>query len=158
VTTGISAAPIYKAALFTAASTLWSGETSPVLTTYGMPAFDVYDDVVSFGAVTSQQEPATMGTLRERREILTQEVIFYCFRGGGQEQELVVMARAYELLGDLEQYVRVTDTHLGNPDIFVQGCFLTDHASDAATDQDVLARGRMHVLTATFTAESRITS
>lgn len=148
-----------RKALFGIAEDLWRTDPEPVLLTYGMPAFDQYDDVVSLGASTATQDPATFGSQRERREILTQEVIFYCYRGGGQEQELVTMERAYKLAADLEEYVRVGEnTHLGYPDIFIQGCFLTDLASDAATDQDVLASGRMHVLRATFTAEARITS
>ncbi len=153
----VSAAPLFKTALHDAAVILWAGQN--VLTTYGMPAFDAFDDVVSFASVTSQQEPGPMGPLRERREFLTQEVIFYCFRAGGEEQELVAMNRAYALCAALEGSVRVgAATHLGYPDVFVQGCFLTDMASDAATDQDVLSKGRMHVLRATFSAEARITS
>lgn len=155
MTTAISAAPTFKAALFAAATTLWAGETSPVLLTYGMPAFDKYDDVVSFGATTVESGFGPLGPRRQRDETLTQEVIFYCFKGGGQEQEVVVMQRAYDLLSDLETYVRVTDTTLGGA---VRECWLTAHASDAATDQDVLALGRLHVLTATFTALNRITS
>jgi hypothetical protein len=70
--------------------------------------------------------------LRTREETLTCEITFYCFRGGGQEQEAIVMARAYDLLGDLELYVRVTNTTLSGA---VRDCMLTDHASNAATDQ-----------------------
>ncbi len=155
MTTAISAAPTFKAALFAAAGTLWAAESPPVLVTYGMPSFDNYDDIVSFGATTVESTFGPLGPRRQRDEVLTQEVIFYCLRGGGQEQEVVVMQRAYDLLSDLETYVRVTDTTLGGT---VTECWLTAHASDAATDQKVLAHGRMHVLTATFTATNRITS
>lgn len=155
MTTTVSAAPTFKAALFAAAGTLFANDTPAVLVTYGMPAFDPYNDVVSFASTTSTSEPATLSTRRQREETLTQEVIFYCFQEGGQEQEVVVMTRAYTLLAQLEEYVRVTDTTLGGAVLY---CFLTEHASDAATDQDVLRKGRLHVLTATFTAHNRITS
>ena len=55
----------------------------------------------------------------------------------------------------LAQYVRVTDTTLGGA---VRQCFLTDLAADAATDPDVLAKGRMHVVVATLSAEARVRS
>jgi hypothetical protein len=152
---GTSGAPLFKAALFNVASTLWAGETPTAYVTYGMPAFDVYSDVASFGVTTSESQPATLGPRRQREETLTQEVILYCFRAGGQEQELIAMTRAYAMFAELEEYVRVTDTTLGG---VVRECFLTAHGSDAATDQDVLSTGRMHVLTATFTAHNRITS
>lgn len=150
----VSAAPLLKAAMYAAATTLWAADTA-VLVTYGMPAFDPYNDVVSFGATTSESDMATLGPRRQREETLTQEVIIYCFAGGGQEQELIVMQRAYTLLGQLEEYARVTDTTFGGT---VRECFLTSHGSDAASDESILANGRMHVLTATFTAHNRITS
>jgi hypothetical protein len=151
----VSAAPAFKKALYAAAVALWAADNPRVYVTYGSPAFDPYPDVVSFGVSSAESDPATIGPRRQREESLTQEVIIYCFRAGGQEQELVALERAYELLGELEGYVRVTDTTLGG---VVRECFLTNHASDAATDQDVLAAGRMHVLTATFSAKNRITS
>ena len=105
--------------------------------------------------VTSNQEPVTFGTQRSREETLTCQVDFYSFRPGGEEMEEVVEARAWEMVDELAQYVRVTDTTLGG---VVRQCFLTDVASDAATDPDVLAKGRMHVVSATFTAENRVRS
>jgi hypothetical protein len=83
-------------------------------------------------------------------------VVFYSFRAGGDEQESVVETQAYYLLGLLENYVRATDPTLGVAG--VRHCFLTDHESDAATDPDVLSKGRLHIIRATFTAAARITS
>lgn len=148
----ISGAPTFKVALHDVAQTLFGDN---VWVTYGLPAFDSFDDIVSFAETSSESSPATLGTRRQREEQLTQNVIFYCYRAGGQEQELVVMQRAYELLALLETQVRVTDTTVGGT---VRECFLTAHASDAATDTSILANGRLHVLTATFTAKNRITS
>jgi len=146
-------APLFKAGLKAAADTVWSAEG--VLTGYGMPGFDAYDDIIAFGAVTSDAEPATLGTRRTREETLTCEVTFYIFRGGGQEQEVVVETRFYTLLNLLAESVRVTDTTLGG---VVRECFLTSYASDQATDQSVLSKGRLQVGVATFTAKYRITS
>jgi hypothetical protein len=153
----VSAAPAFKVALFTIGSNLpmWSDPANPVLVTYGMPAFDYFNDVISFGSTVVHQEPAAIGSLRPREETLTQEVTFYCFQGGGQEAELTTMQRAYELLEPLELYCRTTDTSLGD---VVRYCYLTDIASDQSTDEDVLSKGRMHVLTATFTATNRVSS
>lgn len=149
----VSLAPAFRAALVTQATTL-AGTT--VLVTRGNPAFDTFQDNIVIGAVASQSEPATLGTNRARQETLTCEVTVYSFRSGGYDQEAVVEARAYELLGLLENYVRVTDTTLGVTGL--QWCFLTEHRGDVATDEEVLQAGRMHVVVGTFSAAGRITS
>lgn len=146
----------FRKAIFDACVTLYAGDTDPYTRVVrGLPAFADAQDNVCVGVVTSSQEPITLGTQRSRDETLTCEVTFYSFRFGGDESEEVVEARAWEMLDELAQYVRVTDTTLGG---VVRQCFLTDVASDAATDPDVLAKGRMHVITATFTAENRVRS
>lgn len=150
----VSAAPTFKTAFYTMAVTAFASDQA-VQVTYGMPAFDPFNDVIAVGAVTSESEAANLGTRRQREETLTLEVNVYSFVGGGQEAEATAMTRAYSLLATLEEYVRVTDTTLGG---VVRWCFLTGHASDQATDQEVLAYGRMCVVTATFTAHNRITS
>ena len=146
----------FRKAIFDRCVLLYAADTSPyTLVTRGLPAFANAQDVVSVGAVTSNQEPVTLGTQRSREESLTCQVFFYSFRGGGDSMEEVVEARAYEMLDELAEYVRVTDTTLAGA---VRQCFLTDIAADAATDPDVLAKGRMHVITATLSAEVRVRS
>lgn len=147
-----SAGPAFKEALFDAASTLWAGEGVQVC--YGHPGVNMADDLVVFGRLETEQEPATMGT-RSREELLTLEVVVSVYRGGGGEQELVTAARAYELLGELETHVRVTDTTLGG---VVRHCFLASYTSEGVTDLDVLAAGRETDITAQFAARARITS
>lgn len=146
----------FRKAIFDVCKTLYAGDTDPYTRVVrGLPAFADAQDNVCVGVVTSNQELITLGTQRSREETLTCEVTFYSFRFGGDEMEEVVEARAWEMLDELAQYVRVTDTTLGG---VVRQCFLTDVASDQATDPDVLAKGRMHVLSATFTAENRVRS
>lgn len=146
----------FRKAIFDRCVILYAADTNPYTRVVrGLPAFADAQDNVCVGAVTSTQEPVTLGTQRSREETLTCQVDFYSFRGGGAEMEEVVEARAWEMLDELAQYVRVTDTTLGG---VVRHCFLTDVGSDAATDPDVLAKGRMHVVTATFTAMNRVRS
>ncbi len=144
----------FRKAIFDTCVTLFAADTDPyTLVVRGLPAFATAQDNVCVGAVTSNQEIATLSaTQRSREETLTCQVDFYSFRPGVDTEE-VVEARAYEMLDALAQYVRQTDTTLGG---VVRHCFLTDVASDAATDPDVLAKGRMHVLSATFTAQYRV--
>lgn len=145
----------FRKAIFDRCVLLYAADTNPyTLVVRGLPAFANAQDVVAVGAVTSNQEFATLSrTQRSREETLTCQVDFYSFRPGDEAMEEVVEARAYEMLDELAQYVRQTDTTLGG---VVRHCFLTDVAADAATDPQVLAKGRMHVLSATFTAQYRV--
>jgi hypothetical protein len=144
----------FKNGMLDAARDLFGGEDVSI--GRGYPAFDVLPDVISLGTATSEQVFATYSSSRRtREETLTLEVIISCWRGGGPEQEDIVDARADELLGLLSEYCRVTDPTVGGS---VRECMLTGYACAPATDQEVLASGRMQVLTATFTAHARITS
>lgn len=151
----VSAAGALVDAAYAAAAGLWTDPANPVLVTDEAPVFDIYNDIVTFGTFTSDQVPATISTRRTREEEITFEMIVYSFRFGGSEQRAIVRDRATELLGDFEEYVRVTNTTLGG---VVRHCFLSRFVSDAATDPDVLSKGRLQVLSATFTAVNRITS
>jgi hypothetical protein len=143
-----------KNALLAAATTLFTGQDVSI--GRGYPARDALPDVISLGVGTSELEPATItSSRRTREEMLTLEVIISAFRGGGPEQEDIVDARADAMLGLLAEYVRVTDNTLGGA---VREIFLTSYATADATDQAVLSKGRMQVITATFTAHARITS
>ena len=161
-------ARLFRKALYDACVTLFAGDTDPyTLVVRGLPSFANAQDVVAVGAVTGSQDFATFSTsLRTREETLTCQIDFYSFRAGGANEsaaltEEAVEARAWEMLDAVAEYVRVTNTEL-KPDAdspgIVRYCFLTDVAADAATDPDVLAKGRMHVISATFTAMSRVRS
>ena len=155
-------AQLFRAALFNACKELFAADTDPyTLVVRGLPSFANAQDVVAVGAVTTSQDFATFSSsLRTREETLTCQVDFYSFRPGGAGDsaaatELAVETRAWAMLDAVAEYVRATDTTLGG---VVRHCFLSDAAADAATDPDVLAKGRMHFISATFTAENRVRS
>lgn len=146
-----SGGPDFKDAFVAVAETLWAG--TDVQVAFGHPGMTMADDLVVFGAVTSEQNPATMGQ-RSREEILTLEVVVSVYRGGGPEMEKVTSDRAYELLAQLETYARVTDTTITGS---VRHCFLASYSSTGVTDPNVLAAGRETDITAQFVAAVRIT-
>lgn len=123
---------------------------------YGYPSTFDSNDMIEFNGVTSVQTYGpSSGTNRSRDETLTLEVFITCYRGGGQEQELVCTQRAYELLRMIETYARVTDTTIGGA---VKWCFMTEHQSIGHTAPEILERGRAIEITAKFTAEARISN
>lgn len=149
----VSVAPLFKAALFTAAKLLY---VAPIQVVYGHPGTDQENDIVSFGRVSSVQDFATMTPNRTREELLTCDVVFSCYRGGGGiTAEQVAAEQTYALLGQLEYYTRFTDTTLGG---IVRWCFLTSHDSDGTTQGGSLQGGRTITTTATFTARARISN
>lgn len=150
-----TAADEFKLALFEATRDLMAEaeDTQQVLVTYGAPGTFEPEDLVSFTGTESVQEGATMGN-RGRQETLIQEVQISCWRGGGQEMELVCAQRAYQLLRMIENYCRKTDTTVGGT---VLWCFLTSHESFGQTDPQFIDKGRVIEITAKFTARSRIT-
>lgn len=148
-------AGVFKKALQQAAVALWQSTEPGVLVSFGHPGNAKPDDIVGFMDVRSQQDPANLGTNRSREEVIELDVLFSIYRGGGAEQEVVCTDRAYYLLGQLENFVRVTDTTVGGT---VRHCFLISHTSDGSTDPDVLAAGRFIEVTATFQAYARITN
>lgn len=144
-------ADAFKTALFDAGVALWEAEEVQVA--FGHPGMTMLDDLVSFGEIFTEQRPGPNGGRRIRDETLTQTVIFSCFRAGGPEMEPVASARAFELLGQLENHVRKTDTHLGG---IVEWCFVKDLASDGSTDPEILSAGRLCTVVARFEAFARI--
>lgn len=148
-----TAAPTLRNNLITLCETLWASE--PVHVSNGHPGPVQIDDIVAIMGVTAEQEPATYGTSRGREETLTVTVMFSIYRAGGADMEKVAADRAYELLGELEEYVRVTDTTVGGA---VRECFLTSHRSDGSTDPQVIASGRLYEIEAVFTAKARVRS
>lgn len=147
-----TAANAFRDAMVTALGTL---NPTGVLVTRGNPAYDVYPDVISVGAVGVQSEFATMSSnMRSREETLELPVTFSSWAEGGEEAEAVAQDRVYDMLAAAETYVRVTNTTLGG---VVRQCFLTAHAGDDVTPPDLLHAGRLHLVIATFTAINRIT-
>lgn len=146
----------YKKALHTAARTAITDQE--VLVAYGNPGpvQTLPDDIVSVGRVTGHFGPGPISATNRARDVtLTAWVTASCFRAGGWEQEEIAGDRAYELIGLLEEYVRVTDTTLGG---LVYWCFCVDHDSEGYTSPEALAEGRTIEVVAQFEATARITS
>jgi hypothetical protein len=149
-----TAADEFKEQFYLAVKDLMAEEeaTKYVHVTYGQPDTLDPEDIVSFMALESQQDPKTIGN-RGREEVIVLDVQISCFRGGGQESELLCAKRGYELLRMIEYYCRKTDTTVGGT---VMWCFLTSHESFGATDPQHMDKGRVIEITAKFTARSRI--
>lgn len=147
----------FKFNLFSAVKDLMANgtDTQNVLVVYGYPDMYVPEDVIEFSTITSNQTPGAISTNRARDEVLTLEVFITCQRGGGQEMELVCAQRAFQLLRMIETQVRVTDTTVGGT---VRWCFLTQYQSAGHTDPAVIEQGRAIEISATFTAQARVTN
>lgn len=149
-----TAAVAFKNALYAQAVTLWAADPS-VQVSYGHPGQSQADDMVAFMDWSGSQEPVTLGPRRQREEELRVTVQFSIYRGGGPEQEKVCTDRLVEMLGDLEEYTRATDTTLGG---VVRHCFLEAFESTGSTDPAILAAGRVIEASAVFVAINRVTS
>ena len=152
-TSTATAAHAFKAAMVAAMRALVDEGTC--LVTFGHPGASVsnFPDAVAFTRIDSVQDPATLGTNRAREETLTLVAQISCWRPG-EADDATASDAAYGLLEVLERHVRVTDTTIGGT---VRQCFLESHSSEGATDPDVLVRGRMIEIEATFVAVTRIT-
>lgn len=149
-----TAADEFKEKFFDAVLALMAedDDTQHVLVTYGAPGTFEPEDLIAFTQTESLQDPKTMGN-RGREEVLIQEVQISCWRGGGQEMEIVSARRAYQLLRMIDYYCRKTDTTVGGT---VLWCFLTSHECSGQTDPQFIEQGRVTEITARFTARGRI--
>lgn len=145
----------FKAALYEAIKTLFADdpEAKDVLVCPGAPGNFAPDDIVAVTRLEVQQDFATMGANRGREETLTVDVVFSCLINGDGEQELPAQQRAFDLLGKIEYYVRMTDTTLGGT---VRHCLLTGVQTDGQTPDEYLQAGRGVDVVATFTARNRV--
>ena len=145
----------FKEAFYNATKTLMATDhtTEHVYVVFGQPSTIEPNEIISFGSIGAGQEKATMGTNRSREETLTLDVQISVVMGGAEEAEIAASRRCYELLRMLEHHVRVTDTTVGQT---VRECFLTSHESPGATPEEVMHKGRMIDVLATFTAKARI--
>jgi len=110
------------------------------------------DKFVQIQTVEGDQAAATMGSNRTREEALTLDVIVWVGSGGGEEVDGPLTEEAYDTLGRLEYFTRVTDTTLGG---VVRECMLTAHAS-AGAGPDETDQGRFIQIEATFNAKARV--
>lgn len=149
-----SAAPAFKAALFTACQSLYA---APILVSYGWPQSNP-PELVVIGNIIGEQDVATMSSLRRRAELLTVEVAVCVFQGGVVDQQPVT-ERAYELVAQLEDYLQDSgvvaslQVTLGNS---VRECRVIRAELTESDDPDLLASGRAATLIATVQATARI--
>ncbi len=144
----------FKKAFYDAAVALFENVTSTHVA-FGHPGTEEVDDIVVFRGLRSIQEPGPMSTNRAREETLQLDIFISVARGGGPEQEEICSDRGYEILGDLENYVRSTDPTVGGT---VRECHLASHESDGWTVANETFRGRNITILATFEAKVRITN
>lgn len=123
---------------------------------FGYPGDTYPDEAVAFTDTRSTQDVATMSTRRTRDETIEQDVlIVVTFQGSSDEAQEAAEARAYALLGGIEDYCRATDTTLGGS---VLWCTLTSHNVEGYTPAENRASGYACQISATFTARARITT
>jgi hypothetical protein len=150
-----TAAPQVKDALYQISKTLFKDDPL-VLVALGHPGTATNDDMVMWLDVrTSQTEGPLSVTNRGREEQIDIDVFISSFRAGELDADKVPSDRVYWLLGQIENFVRTTDTTLGN---LVRHCFVTATHSRGSTEPAVIANGRQVDLIATFTAHTRITN
>lgn len=149
-----SSLPAFKTAFVAMATAAFDGQDIEVLR--NRRKYQLFTSAVVVGTGQSNSDPATLSAnMRTRNEDLTLEVTIYSYVPGGEEAEEPADTAAYSMLTTLEEQVRVTDTTVGGT---VRYCFLTSHVSAPAEDDNILSRGRLTIIIATFSANARITS
>lgn len=153
-TSSVVAAHQFKTALFTAAAELWKDNHPEFLVCWGRVGINVPDQYVEFHGTDNTDQFATMGTNRTAEETLRLETTWFVSRFGdadlvGPEADQYL----YDRLGELERYVRVTDTTLGG---VVRHCRLVAYATDDASMDSDNAYGRLSAAIAYFEAKVRI--
>lgn len=146
----------FKAALFDAATNLWKDTQPDLLVNWGTLAGpNRPDDHVLFLSTDSDQDAATLSTNRSREEVLHVEVQFFATRWGEVDAAREADEYLYDRIGDLERYVRMTDTTLGG---VVRHCFLKSHVTDARSFTRNNVAGHLAAAIVRFEAKARITA
>lgn len=151
----------YKQALFNAALILWPKETSEFLVCWGRVGPSVPDQWVEFHGSDNADEFATMGTNRTAEETLRLETHWFVQRyGDPQYSGPSAEEYLFDRLGELERYVRVTNTTLaGLVDGFtVRHCRLVTYSTDDAVMTRDDQAGRLAAAGAIFEAKIRISN
>ena len=155
-TSTVTVAYQFKAALFDAATSLWATSHPEMLVNWGALAGpNRPDDHVLFLGTDSDQVPATLSTNRSREETLHVELQFFVTRWGEVEAAREADEYLYARIGDLERYVRMTDTTLGG---VVRHCFLVSHITDARSFMKNNLAGHLAAAIVRFEAKARITA
>lgn len=149
-----TAAYRFKAALFDAATTLWVRAHPELLVAWSTIGTNVPDEYLLVLGTESDQEPATLSTNRSREETVRLETQWFVTRWGEIDAAREAEDYLYARLGELERYVRMTDTTLGG---VVRHCFLVAHVTDTRSFQGAQGHGHLASAMATFEAKIRIT-
>lgn len=129
--------------------------TKDVQVIFGAPISVHDNDFIAFLDLDTDQDPASFGSNRSRDEVLELDLLFSCFRPGGQDAELEAHNRIYELVGLVERWARMTNTTISSS---VRECFLVRTRSNGFTPKEMARKGRNLQLVATFQAKARISS
>lgn len=156
-----SAAALAKATLFAGMTTFWATAEPAVLATYGWPTVGYPPEVAAFLDVTSEQAPGPLSSSnRSRDETLRLEFGISVFIAGGDgtpedasRLQKVAEDRAYKLAGDVETYVRKTNTTLGGA---VLWAFLTEIKVASFPTIEEETDGLVCELTGTVESRARI--
>jgi len=151
--TASTLAAAFKDAVYERCVALWAGQGVQVA--FGHPGQTQGNDLVAVMDVSSEQDAVTLGTQRSREETLTLTVMFSVYRPGGVDQEKVASDRAFELVDDLAEYARVTDTTFGG---VVRECFVASVTAEGSVDPRVISAGRLVEVLAVFVAKGRVRS
>lgn len=148
-----SAAPALKAALVTAARTLYAGAVQVV---YGQPSFAELeaDDVLMVLDVETAQERGPMSSTRSREEVLEVTIVAHSYRGGGGEVQQTATERAFAMLDALATYLRETDPTIGGTARSNAGIIRTNLVE--FSEEEELAIGRTSEVTAVIEAKARL--
>lgn len=149
-----TAAYTFKKALYEAAVDLWKVDRPEMAVIWGSLGTHIPDEYVQFLGTDSNQEPATLGTNRSREETLHLETQWFITRWGEIDASREADEYMYARIGELEEYVRVTNTTL---DGVVRHCFLVSHITDARTINQNGEMARLAGAIVRFEAKVRIT-
>lgn len=154
MTNTATAAAAFKDVMFKIATDLFADDHE-VLVNYGHSGTaDPAPDMIYLLDVGTQQDPATVGMGRSRNEHLTLDIMISSVVAGVDDDQQPTQ-RAYDLLGQIENYCRTTDPTLGG---LVLWCFLTATSSKGATAPESLPNGRIIYCLAQFSALARISN
>lgn len=147
-----SAGPGFKQAMQTACADLFPDDT---MVSWGHPGKTHPRRMVMLMDLASAQDMATLGTNRSRNETLTLRILFVVvLNGSGWQAQRDADLAAMAMLGQLEQFCRVTDTTVGGT---VRECFLTSYDLAGFTPAEEVSAGWRSYLEAVFTAQARVT-
>lgn len=146
----------FKGALFDALTTLWASTDPDVHLTYGPTGTYNPAEVVELLDFTDEEGEGPQGAPRRRNHVLELTGVVTVFLGGGEEVARLAAERAFELVGDVHDYLQdsgVVATVQGNLGGQVLWARVTRTA--LTEDDENLGDGRTVAVEFTVTALAR---